>query len=332
MPLSKSDAWWIRIFDFPRLQFLVFGLGVGAIFWFASPEGQLIKFGFLSVLFFGAAFDFYRVIPYSPFWRLESLRSMVKDSSRSISLLTVNVLQQNEDPVKLLSLIETKSPDLVLLLEVNERWIKDLAPLKSKYKFKMEQPQENEYGLAFYSQLPLKNVEIRFLVEPEIPSVRAEVELPSGEFIKVIGLHPRPPRPQDGDSTERDAELVMVAKEVRNLTAPVIVMGDFNDVAWSHTTRLFRRISGLIDPRVGRGPFSTFPASSLIFRFPLDYFFHSSSFSLNSIELLGDVGSDHLPIYMSLSLGDVNSGSSSAPRIEDGDMKEANETIERANK
>lgn len=82
-------------------------------------------------------------------------------------------------------------------------------------------------------------------------------------------MHPRPPGVQRADeekdsgieeaadrqdSDKRDAELLLVATEVKNLgDVPVIVGGDFNDVAWSYTTDLFQRIGGLLDPRVGRG-------------------------------------------------------------------------------
>ena len=52
------------------------------------------------------------------------------------------------------------------------------------------------------------------MVEDDIPSIHTNIRLPSGDIIRLYGIHPRPPIPTESkDSTERDAELVMVGKE-----------------------------------------------------------------------------------------------------------------------
>ena len=84
--------------------------------------------------------------------------------------------------------------------------------------------------------------------------------------------------------------------------------------------------------RVGRGPFPTFPAGSPFFRFPLDYVFHSDTFTLNSIQRLQNIGSDHLPMSVSLTLNPSVSRKPEAPEMKGEDLEEAHDTIERAHK
>src|SRR5690606_20912724 len=107
---------------------------------------------------------------------------------------------------------------------------------------------------------------------------------------------------ENSRSTERDAELLLVAKEVKDMRSPILVVGDLNDVAWSYTTKLFQKISGLLDPRVGRGFYSTFHAQYPLARWPLDHIFTSSHFRLICIQRLKNIGSDHFPIFIKLQL------------------------------
>ena len=78
---------------------------------------------------------------------------------------------------------------------------------------------------------------------------------------------------------------------------PVIVVGDFNDVPWSRTTSLFRKISRLLDPRVGRGFYNTFNAKNILMRWPLDYVFISEEFRVKTFGLTESINSDHFPLY-----------------------------------
>jgi endonuclease/exonuclease/phosphatase (EEP) superfamily protein YafD len=158
----------------------------------------------------------------------------------------------------------------------------------------------------------------------------AKVVLPSGEKVLIYFLHPAPPSPTENEtSTERDAELLLIAKEVKDKDEPVIVTGDMNDVAWSYTTRLFRKISKMLDPRVGRGMFSTFHAKYPLIRWPLDHLFHSPHFTVIQVKRLPYFCSDHFPILIELELSKgiekVHKGLEEKP----GDEEVADEKIEK---
>lgn len=155
----------------------------------------------------------------------------------------------------------------------------------------------------------------------------------SGQRLHFYGVHPMPPSPTEHyRSTERDAEVLLVGKETRQQSGPVIVAGNLNDVAWSHTTRLFRRVSGLLDPRIGRGLFSTFNARYFFLRWPLDHVFVSHHFKLVQLRRLPNGGSDHFLILVSLIYQPDPNRTSELPEPEGNDLEESKEIIRRAEK
>ena len=188
-----------------------------------------------------------------------------------------------------------------MTLESDEWWQKKLDVLEEDYPHTIKCPLDNLYGMHVYSKLPLSDCHIKYLVEPDVPSIHTLITLPSGDKIAGHFLHPAPPSPTENEkSSERDAELIVVAKTVSESDLPIIVAGDLNDVAWSETTRLFRKISGLLDPRIGRGMYNTFHATYWFMRWPLDHLFHSKHFMLADIRKLPYFGSDHFALLTEL--------------------------------
>lgn len=302
IPLLKSPKWYVRIFDYPRFQ--MFGLVLLSIV--ASilliDYDKTINITFLVLL--GIAFIYlgWIIFPYTFFARKMVELDKSIEIQDKIKLLTINVYQHNQSFEKTSSLIHKTKPDVVFLLETNMKWKNAMQEIKKDYTYFVEVPLENTYGLLFYSKLPIKKQEINYLIDDEIPSIIVDVKLNS-KTIRLYGIHPTPPVPQENpESTDRDAEILIVGRKSKDYDGPSIVFGDLNDVAWSHTTRLFLRISGMLDPRIGRGMYSTFHAKYALFRWPLDHFFVSSHFRLLDLRVENGVNSDHFPISVTLSL------------------------------
>ena len=242
-----------------------------------------------------------------------------------------NVLTTNKKSHQLIALVKENRPDILLTLETNLWWEKELDVLEKEYPHTVKVPLDNLYGMHLYSRLELRDMEVMFLVDEEIPSIHGEVILKSGRVVKVHCLHPTPPSPTESESsTDRDAELLLVGKSVKKEKGPILVFGDLNDVAWSRTTRLFQKISGLLDPRIGRGFFNTFHVGYPMFRWPLDHVFHSNEFKVRQIRRLRNMGSDHFPMFISLQLAPKAKQQQETPQADRDDKEWAAEKIEKA--
>lgn len=303
LPLWRDEAWWIRIQDFPRLQISVIALMMMLLETFVLDLSQARTWGLLILMGLCFGYQAWWIVPYTRLFKVEVKPTATADSQRTLRIMTANVLTSNRNAPALLDLVHQHRPDLLVTLESDRWWQDQLDTLQAEYSHTIKCPLDNLYGMHVYSRLPLSESRIAYLVEPGKPSMHALIKLPSGQSIRGHFLHPAPPGPTKNEaSTERDAELVIVAKSVADVDMPVIVTGDLNDVAWSETTRLFRKISGLLDPRVGRGMFNTFHADYWFMRWPLDHLFHSDHFTLSALKRLRGFGSDHFPLLTELVL------------------------------
>lgn len=295
-------------------------------YWLTSHGRKFITW--ISVLSVGAfIWQCLLIFPYTPVWKAEMLAAADGESQSRVRFFLANVLQKNRDAAALLAQISATNPDIILLMETDQWWQEQLEGLTSRYPETVLVPMSNTYGLGLYSRLPLQEAQIRYLLEDDIPSVVTRVELDDETDFMLWGLHPAPPRPGE-DTDERDAELLTVAKEASETALPVVVAGDLNDVAWSSTTTLFQEISGLLDPRIGRGLYATYNANWPLLKWPLDHLFASTQWTLGEFRTLDDIGSDHYPILVELSYEPHAAAVQNGDTAESGDVERAEEHIE----
>ncbi|WP_300974233.1 endonuclease/exonuclease/phosphatase family protein [Sphingomonas sp. LHG3406-1] len=329
LPIASTNEWWVRIFDFPRVQIaaliaIVLVTLVGLRAW-RTTRSLLLGIALLVAL----AYQVVRIWPYTRFAEEEVATAPACPSADRLRLLEANVLQSNRDSAALLSLVREQRPDVLLLTETDDWWARQTQPLRADLPHVISEPRGNTYGMLLFSRLPLSGTQVRYLFNPDVPSIRTELVLSSGKRIDLYAIHPKPPLP-GRDTGERDAEIVIVGREVRRRARPAIVAGDLNDVAWSDTTSLFQEVSGLLDPRVGRTLMPTYPADFPLLRWPLDYVFVSPGFRLTRMERLGDFGSDHLPVLVELCSAGVEAGKIEPPRLEAEVRSQVRETIDEA--
>lgn len=328
--LIPRDEWWIRGADFPRLQILFLGLIAFILLLVWDQPWNLTRKIIFIGLIAALAYQLKMVLPYTFIWKkqVKHVRKHQLNPDKQISLIISNVLTTNNKYQLLLEQIQKHRPDLVLTLESDRVWQKALSVIEKDYPYQVPVPLDNLYGMHLYSRLELKDTEVKFILSDEIPSIHTTVILRSGQPVQLYCLHPKPPSPTEAkDSTLRDAELLIVGDQIKDLDESCIVMGDLNDVAWSRTTRLFQRISGLLDPRVGRHFVNTFHADYPLLRWSLDHIFHSTDFALVRMKRLPHIGSDHFPVYVVLQTGRIFEQVQEELEQTDADEREAHETI-----
>lgn len=327
IPLIQNQHWFFRIFDFGKVQIFILQLLICTAAFLLIPQSlpfYICQFALMCCM----AYEIYLLYPYTPFFKIEK-KKKTSISSDSIKIISTNVYQFNKDYARFINFIEKENPDVILTMESNKDWEDAMQIFKKNYPYYCEVGLENTYGIHLYSKFEFKDCQVHYFIADDIPSIEATMKTKDGfEFI-FFGVHPPPPSPtEENNSKERDGELLSVAKKVRKNNKPTIVVGDFNNVAWAKSSILFRKTSGMIDPRIGRGLISTFHAKYWLLRFPIDQMYHSTDVFVEQLKALENIGSDHLPLYCKFFIDKINNEQEDlVEHLEKEDIAEVNEMI-----
>jgi len=308
--------------EFARVQWMFVAAILAVPVWFAMDgTPRLVALVLLAAtLVTNAVF----VGKFTPLWPRQSLdpsAALRADTDRHLSILASNIKMSNREYHRIIDVARNRDPDILIVIETDGDWIEALRPLHENFETVHEIDLDTGYGMVLMSKLPLRGLAVREVITEGVPSIRTAVELRDGTPIRLYVVHPEPPIASH-DTKGRDGEIARAGLEARDDTLPAIIAGDLNDVAWSSTTRRFQRLSGLLDPRVGRGFFSTFNVDWPPFRWPLDHLFHGPQFRLVSLERLSDVGSDHFPVIFTLALDRTETDTASSPEDAESDEEE----------
>lgn len=325
---SRTDNkhWSVRVFDFLRLQLFAIKIILLLLGLFLPKDDFYIVNTSILFLLVALIYEFVLLYPYlSNSFKKKTPTEKIENT---ISLISINVLQSNDQYNLLIELIQKEQPDILLTIESDQKWENALKVIEPDYPYSKKIALDNTYGMHFYSKLKASAIKVHHFLTEDRPAIEARLHSETqGDFI-FYGVHPPPPSPtEEPTALKKDGELVLLAKEIKRKNLPIVVAGDFNTVAWSRISTLFCKTTGLLDGREGRGFISTFPANYPAFRFPIDLIYHSTNVKLHHLDTLEPVNSDHLPLYAEFTINQQEEQKN--PEVSDIKEKEIEEIIQK---
>lgn len=219
-------------------------------------------------------------------------------SNTSVKILYANVLTSNQDYGTLMELIKKLNPDMVALVETDQRWIDNLG-LHRSYASSIEYPRNDNFGMALYwNNLEFEESKAENRLIPLIEGTGRKNNI--NFFFSLIHVLP----PMSNKALSYSLDLIKGVQVINNNSANKIVVGDFNSSPSGYLYKKFQRISRLKQGFEGYGYQRTWNAFNPILRFGIDHFFISSNLGIKQIKVAEPFGSDHLPLFGEFCLSD----------------------------
>lgn len=218
----------------------------------------------------------------------------------TLRVLLSNVHASNRDTDRLIELIRAEAPDVVFLQEVTARRLDELQALAVTYPYVHAAPREDNFGIAVLARHPFRSVVEIDSAPFGFPTLVVEFDV-GGRTVTAVTTHPMIPLGETNYAGQAE-QLDDVATLIASRVGPRLVVGDLNATMWGHLLRRFREKSGLVNARRGFGVLATWPKSLGPAGIPIDHCFASRDFRVADFRTGPDIGSDHLPLIVDLSL------------------------------
>lgn len=223
-------------------------------------------------------------------------------SGPGVKIASVNVLSSNQRQEPLLRWLASQDPDVIALMEVNAAWANALAPLGGRYPHQVVQPRNDNFGIACFSRLEMRERQVLEFGPSGLPSIFLSLEL-EGRAVSLLATHPLPPL-SARHAFSRDQQLTELGLWLVNRPEPAILVGDFNTTPWAPGFRALLRKTGLRDTLAGRGWQPTWPSRFSGLGIPIDHCLVSRHWAVAERTIGPGIGGDHRPLLIDLRLPD----------------------------
>jgi endonuclease/exonuclease/phosphatase (EEP) superfamily protein YafD len=216
----------------------------------------------------------------------------------ALKLVHANVYSNNTNYERMIDFVKTEDPDIFFLQEVTSEWVEGTRTLLEDYPYTYEESRHGNYGIAAFSKLPFNS--IRHIESPPhgSPTIIATVTF-NADKLTIISSHPTIPVGRQLYEA-RNEQLESIADEVNQLNGNVILLGDFNASIWCAHFRQLETSTGLKNVRRGFGILPSWPTYMPFAMIPIDHALVSDGISVSEVRTGRNIGSDHLPLIVTL--------------------------------
>ncbi len=193
--------------------------------------------------------------------------------------------------------------DIVAIQETTPSFVQGLKNLASTYPYQYVTPKIGSFGQALLSK---KEIIVDKPTSSDKPSfhITAKIRISQTDSLKLYGVHITSPEFPKG-AISRNSQLKIIGESISNDPSKTkIAIGDFNVTPYSYYFSQFEKTIGLKNTMAGFGPQNSWPSLSPldIFRIPIDHVFVSKNIQVIDRRIGPNLGSDHFPIIVKLSL------------------------------